>query len=155
MAMGYELTVKCNGTDEINISTFGDNGSGNINDVVFKKITLDKESSNKRSNSIRYEFKILGLIKTGDGGTKESTLELAKWALDESTTTLYRTIEITINEDSEAKANTKILRHYTFSNMYVIDYEEEISNDLNDESGTFTLHLGQKTEKSQRDINVT
>lgn len=155
MSMGYSLTVTCEGAEQIEINTFAEAKAESINNVTFRKVALDTESSNKRSNAIRYEFEISGTIIAKENGTKESTQKLAQWALDESTSTLYRSIEIVVGEDSENQETEKTLRRYNFSNIYVINYEEVLSTLQSNEYGSFKLHLGQKTEKSQRDINIT
>lgn len=144
--IGYELKIT-GGKEEISLTTEG-SGNQNIEKVYFRKKTLP--SANNRANSMHCEFEIVGELNKG---TKQALKLMAEWALDVNKDTLYRTVNISVVEDDEEKTTDKVFRNYSFSNMYVIDYEEGFDKSEDDE-GKFRLLVGQKSEKSTQDIQV-
>lgn len=152
---GYEVKITNSNAEEIllsNLETAGDSVSDAcVTTVCFRKKT-DTTAGN-RGTSVSHEFYVAGeLNKT----TKTELKKLAEWSLDSNRDTMYRKVEIRIAEDSSGDNVDKVYRDYSFTNMYVVTYEENFAPDADNPSdgGHYTLLIGQKAEKSEHRINV-
>lgn len=139
---GYALRVNSSeGNFELGTATT--NGKSIITSVKFKMNTMDDATLN-RSDAVRAELRITGVI-TND--SRDLTKNLATWAIDDNLSTLYRNVEIDVNQ---ADNNTgEIIRRYNIDNMFVVDYEESTSNK---DVGTFELFLAQKEGKYKIEV---
>ncbi len=152
---GYTLTIENENVEPIKF-TMEDSereADKSITDVQFKINTLDDNSKSK-SDSIRYELVIKGNINSAN---KDQTKMLANWAIDANEKSMYRTVEVVINTQSNFSGET--LRRYQATGMFVVDYVEKFNDkddDGNDtESGEFELFIAQKVGSKQKDVFST
>lgn len=85
-------------------------------------------------------LKIYGEISEID---KKETLELGKWALCVVGNGIYRKVNVMITDGKE-----NVIREYSFSNMFVLDYKEEFDKN----GGKYTLILRQKAKDTNIEI---
>ena len=99
------------------------------------------QDSNARSTDLGSTVEIKGKILTAvDGDPFDSTKELGKWALvPAERADCYRKVVI------EVIAASQVVRKYTFSNAFVVDYKEEYGDEVG--VGTFSLTIKQKKDK--------
>ncbi len=152
---GYTLTIENENVEPIKFTVEDSEREADksITDVQFKMNTLDDNSKSK-SDSIRYELVIKGNINSAN---KDQTKMLANWAIDANEKSMYRTVEVVINTQSNFSGET--LRRYQATGMFVVDYVEKF-NDINDagkdtESGKFELFIAQKVGSKQKDVFST
>ncbi len=152
---GYTLTIENENVEPIKFTVEDSEREADksITDVQFKINTLDDNSKSK-SDSIRYELVIKGNINSAN---KDQTKMLANWAIDANEKSMYRTVEVVINTQSNFSGET--LRRYQATGMFVVDYVEKF-NDINDagkdtESGKFELFIAQKVGSKQKDVFST
>ncbi len=152
---GYTLTIENENVEPIKFTVEDSEREADksITDVKFKINTLDDNSKSK-SDSIRYELVIKGNINSAN---KDQTKMLANWAIDANEKSMYRTVEVVINTQSNFSGET--LRRYQATGMFVVDYVEKF-NDKNDagndtESGEFELFIAQKVGSKQKDVFST
>lgn len=140
---GYNLSIK-NNEEVIELSTEEEVGKPVITEVSFKMNTLDDHARN-RADAVRGELKITGVITAEN---RDETKPLAKWAMDADRKTLYRSVEIVVYDGKNCTG--EVLRRYQFSNMFVIDYEENFGGDS--DSGTFELFIAQKEGNEKKEV---
>lgn len=152
---GYTLTIENENVEPIKFTVEDSEREADksITDVKFKINTLDDNSKSK-SDSIRYELVIKGNINSAN---KDQTKMLANWAIDANEKSMYRTVEVVINTQSNFSGET--LRRYQATGMFVVDYVEKF-NDINDasndtDSGEFELFIAQKVGSKQKDVFST
>lgn len=152
---GYTLTIENENVEPIKFTVEDSEREADksITDVQFKMNTLDDNSKSK-SDSIRYELVIKGNINSAN---KDQTKMLANWAIDANEKSMYRTVEVVINTQSNFSGET--LRRYQATGMFVVDYVEKF-NDINEagkdtESGEFELFIAQKVGSKQKDVFST
>ena len=143
MAAGYQLTIK-NADETIELSTKEQNGSAEIQTVVFKMNTLDDNTRN-RADAVRGEITITGPITKEN---KEKTKRLAKWAMDANKKTLYRNVVIVVYDGENCSGD--VLRRYEVDNMFVIDYEENFGTSADE--GKYTLFMAQKEGNEKKEV---
>lgn len=146
---GYKIEVTCETKEKILLETESDNGPGqnNVTELSFAKKTLDHVKT--QANTLHLEFTIKGKINEV---SKVVLKDVAEWAMDENKNTLYRTVEIFVNDDDTGSIETdKIFRHYSFEKMYVVDYVETFIREGEDD-GEYSLIIAQKPERARRDV---
>lgn len=142
--MGYNVTIS-NSESAIEFSTADESSAPSITSVTFKMNTLD-DSTRNHSDSVRAEIVIKGNINEDN---RDNTLKLLQWAIDSDLNTMYRDVDITVYEDT--KQTGKVLRCYQVKNMFVIDYQENKSQQKA-ANYEFELFIAQKENCS--DIKV-
>ena len=97
--------------------------------------------SNARSTDLGSTALIEGKILTAvDGEAADDTSKIAKWSLSPAENSdCYRNVEITVVNASQ------IVRQITIPNAFVVDYEEDFSDDTG--AGVFKLLIKQKKDK--------
>lgn len=97
--------------------------------------------SNARSTDLGSTALIEGKILTAvDGEAADDTSKIAKWSLiPAENSDCYRNVEITVVNASQ------IVRQITIPNAFVVDYEEDFSDDTG--AGVFKLLIKQKKDK--------
>ncbi len=129
--MGF--TLKVEGPNEISL------GTTSITGVKFgADIPHD---SNARSTDLGSTMEITGKILTAvDGDPFDATRQLGLWSLvPAEKADCYRKAEV------EVIAASQVVRKYTFSNAFVVDYRE----DYGDVEGVGTVHLIIKQKKDK------
>lgn len=145
---GYRIEITCEGKEDILMSTENDTDQNIVNHLSFSKKTL--EHLKTQANTLHLEFEIKGIINESSKGVLKS---VAEWAMDEKKETLYRKVEILVNNDDSGFTDTsKTYRRYSFEKMYVVDYEEIFVKDGNEDDGEYRLIISQKAERAQRDV---
>ncbi len=146
---GYRIDVSCEGKD-FRLSTESEGGTGQytVTHLSFAKKTQDHVKN--QANTLHLEFEIKGIINEESKGVLKN---VAEWAMDENKNTLYRKVEILVNNDDTGSIETdKIFRRYTFGKMYVVDYEEIFVKEGNEDDGEYRLIIAQKAERAERDV---
>lgn len=130
--MAIELIVT---SDEGVIELKEQEDASGITELEFLYDSAD-DSTEKKYDAIK------GLILKGTitSINKDQTLNLAKWALYEKGTAVYRGVNVKLIDDLE-----NIIREYSFSAMFVVDYKESFSATGN---GTFEIKLYQKAKNT-------
>lgn len=142
---GYQMSIS-NSEGVIEFSTEKENNAHTITEVNFKMNTLDDNTTN-RADAVRAEFEIKGKI---DKNNKTNTLKLLKWSIDSNDSTMYRDVEVVVNEN--ANLTGSVLRRYQVKQMFVIDYEETCCNNT---EGSFRLFIAQKSDNKEIKIYDT
>lgn len=114
-----------------------------ITDLEIHMDTVNNNVSNK-SNAMLAKITIFGSI---DELINSEILKLFEWSKESHKEKWYRTLEIKIKTDA-----SKVLRTYSFENVFVVDYIEhyKVESSQGDESATnadkdhFELYLTQK-----------
>ena len=129
--MGLRLNIE--GSESIKL---------NETSIIRVKFGADiPHDSNARStdlgSTVLIEGKILAAV---DGEEADDTSKIAKWALvPAESSDCYRNVEITVVNASQ------IVRQVTIPNAFVVDYEEDFSDDTG--TGVFRLLIKQKKDK--------
>lgn len=97
--------------------------------------------SNARSTDLGSTAQIRGKILAAVGGeAADDTSKIARWALvPAENADCYRKVEIDVVSASQ------IVRQITIPNAFVVDYEEDFSDETG--TGVFTLLIKQKKDK--------
>ena len=97
--------------------------------------------SNARSTDLGSTAQIRGKILAAVGGeAADDTSKIARWALvPAENADCYRKVEI------EVVSASQIVRQSTIPNAFVVDYEEDFSDETG--TGVFTLLIKQKKDK--------
>jgi len=130
--MGF--TVKVDGPDPVDL------GIDHILTVAFEMETPN--DANARSTDLGSTLTITGKILTAlDGAAADSSINLAKWSkVPAEDMTAYRKLEV------EAINASQVVRKFTFTHAFVVDYTESFGSD--EGIGTFTLKVRQKKDKT-------
>ena len=130
--MGF--TLKVDGTDAVDL------GIEHILTVSFDMDTPN--DSNARSTDMNSTLLVKGKILTAlDGAAADSSINLAKWSkIPAEDMTAYRNLEVEVINAS------LVVRKFTFTHAFVVDYTEEFGTD--EGVGTFTLKVRQKKDKT-------
>lgn len=99
------------------------------------------QDSNARSTDLGSTVLIKGRILTAVGGAAaDDTSKIARWSLiPAENSDCYREVQITVVNASQ------VVRQITIPNAFVIDYEEDFTDDTG--TGIFTLLIKQKKDK--------
>ena len=108
-------------------------------------VAFDMETpndANARSTDLGSTLTITGKILTAlDGAAADSSINLAKWSkVPAEDMTAYRKLEV------EAVNASQVVRKFTFTHAFVVDYQESFGSD--EGIGTFTLKVRQKKDKT-------
>lgn len=115
---------------------------GDIDAAVFKVDSPD--DADAKSNKMSIILEVSGKILQGKN--ENETKKLAKWALVPSgAKDVERKVTVEL-----VKAN-KVIRQYSFSNAFVVDYTENINEDG---AGTFNLFIKQNKTVSGGKVTV-
>ena len=130
--MGF--TLKVDHTDQVDL------GIDHILTVAFDMETPN--DSNARSTDMASTLTITGKILTAlDGAAADSSINVAKWSkVPAEDMTAYRNLEVEVINASQ------VVRKFTFTHAFVIDYTEEFGS--SEGVGTFTLKVRQKKDKT-------
>ena len=130
--MGF--TLKVEGANPVDL------GIDNILTVAFDMETPN--DSNARSTDLGSTLTVTGKILTAmDGNAADSSINLAKWSkVPAEDATAYSNVEVEVLNASQ------VVRKFTFSHAFVVDYTESFGSD--EGIGTFTLKIRQKKDKT-------
>ena len=130
--MGF--TLKVDGPEMIDL------GMDHILSVTFDMDTPN--DSNARSTDVGVGMTIRGKILTAlDGAAADSSINIAKWSLvPAENMTCYRNLQV------ESISASQMVRKYTLTHAFVVDYIEEFGKD--EGVGEFTLKVRQKKDKT-------
>ena len=128
------------------IVTVGNNitlGVETVQTVEF--LVATPQDSNARTTDLGVTMKITGKILTILDEGSESTVELANWAMvPVEQADCYRNVVV------KAVAAGQVVRQYTLSNAFVVDYQETYGD--TEGIGTFELIIKQKKDKVQKTL---
>ena len=131
--MGFIVTVGNN----INL------GVETVQSVDF--LVATPQDSNARTTDLGVTLKITGKILTVLDEGSESTVELATWAMvPVEQADCYRNVTVKV------VAANQVVRQYTLSNAFVVDYQETYGD--TEGVGTFELIVKQKKDKVQKTL---
>jgi len=131
--MGFIVTVGNN----INL------GIETITSVDF--LVATPQDSNARTTDLGVTLKITGKILTVLDEGSESTVELATWSMvPVEQADCYRNVTVKV------VAANQVVRQYTLSNAFVVDYQETYGD--TEGVGTFELIIKQKKDKVQKTL---
>ena len=130
--MGF--TLKVDGPEMIDL------GMDHILSISFDMDTPD--DSNARSTDVGVGMTIRGKILTAlDGAAADSSINIAKWSLvPAENITCYRNLQV------ESISASQMVRKYTLTHAFVVDYIEEFGKD--EGVGEFVLKVRQKKDKT-------
>ena len=130
--MGF--TLKVDGPEMIDL------GMDHILSISFDMDTPD--DSNARSTDVGVGTTIRGKILTAlDGAAADSSINIAKWSLvPAENITCYRNLQV------ESISASQVVRKYTLTHAFVVDYIEDFGKD--EGVGEFTLKVRQKKDKT-------
>ncbi|MDP4180321.1 MAG: hypothetical protein Q8942_04420 [Bacillota bacterium] len=124
-------------------SVGGGGDSFNLDEKVIKAVTYKTDTpddSNARSHDVGAILEIRGNLLQA---AEEDTKKMAKWSLESALP--YKNVVIT------QTAGSFVMREYTFTEGFVVDYTEEFSE--SEGEGKFTLIVKQKKENI-KDVKI-
>jgi len=126
------------------IVTVGNNINLGIETVQTVELTFaTPQDSNARTTDLSATLKITGKILTVLDEGSENTVELANWAMvPVEQADCYRNVVV------KSVAAGQVIRQYTFTNAFVVDYQETYGD--TEGVGTFELVIKQKKDKVQK-----
>lgn len=106
-----------------------------ITNIIVELDTINNQSRQK-SNAMLAKIKIVGLL---DSSIKGEIIKLFNWAKEQNEDKWYRNIEIKVKTSSD-----NVYRIYNFENVFILDYEENYTDESESNKDYFTVKLTQK-----------